>query len=152
MYYPATFTPYADGSGHYGVTFVDLPGCVSIGENLEDAMRMGAEALSLHIGAMLGDGEKPPAPSTIEEAERKDRREAELENACLAEGTLHRLINFEPALEASERLIMRVTISLKPDVLNMIDKMARELGMTRSGFITAAAREYSARAREKCHV
>ena len=44
MYYPATFTPHTDGTGRYDVTFADLPGCVSQGASLEDAIRMAQEA------------------------------------------------------------------------------------------------------------
>lgn len=147
MHYPATFTPYADGSGQYGVTFVDLPGCVSIGENLEDAIRMGGEALSLHIGAMIGDGETPPRPSSLEEAEKQDRQAALRENMPEAAGTLYRVIHFEPALGVPENLVVRVTISLKPALLRLMDSTARELGITRSALISAACRKYCEKAR-----
>ena len=65
MYYPATFTPHTDGTGRYDVTFADLPGCVSQGASLEDAIRMAQEALGLHIGSMVEDGDTLPEPSIL---------------------------------------------------------------------------------------
>ena len=76
MYYPATFTPHTDGTGRYDVTFADLPGCVSQGASLEDAIRMAQEALGLHIGSMVEDGDTLPEPSSLEGARRKDEQEA----------------------------------------------------------------------------
>ena len=73
MYYPATFTPHTDGTGRYDVTFADLPGCVSQGASLEDAIRMAQEALGLHIGSMVEDGDTLPEPSSLEGARRKGR-------------------------------------------------------------------------------
>ena len=70
MYYTAALEPHNDGTGRYDVTFPDLPGCVSQGDSLEDAVRMGKEALSLHVSAMLADGDKLPTPSTLEEARK----------------------------------------------------------------------------------
>ncbi|WP_207460398.1 type II toxin-antitoxin system HicB family antitoxin [Azospirillum sp. SYSU D00513] len=54
------------GSCH-GVMFPDFPGCVSAGETVEDALRMGAEALALHMEGMRRDGEAVPEPRTLEE-------------------------------------------------------------------------------------
>ncbi len=51
----------ADGS--YSIYFPDLPGCISIGNNLEEAARMAAEATSLHVYNMECDNEEIPTPS-----------------------------------------------------------------------------------------
>ena len=59
--YPAVFEPSADGS--YSIYFPDLPGCISVGDNLEEAARMAAQAASLHVYSMECDNEKVPAPS-----------------------------------------------------------------------------------------
>ncbi len=59
--YLAVFEPSTDGS--YSIYFPDLPGCVSIGANLQDASRMATEAASLHIYSMECDNEKIPTPS-----------------------------------------------------------------------------------------
>lgn len=59
--YLAVLEPTSDGG--YGVSFPDLPGCISCGDDLEDAGRMGAEAASLHVYGLENDGEEIPTPS-----------------------------------------------------------------------------------------
>ncbi len=39
---------HKDADSDYGVSFPDLPGCVSAGVDLDDARDMAAEALALH--------------------------------------------------------------------------------------------------------
>ncbi len=50
-----------------GVVFPDFPGCVSQGDDYEDAVRMAHEALAFHIHGMKEDGETIPEPRTLEE-------------------------------------------------------------------------------------
>ncbi len=50
--YLAVFEPSTDVS--YSIYFPDLPGCISIGANLQDASRMAAKAASLHIYRIRG--------------------------------------------------------------------------------------------------
>ena len=59
--YLAVLEPGEDGS--YSVSFPDLPGCFSYGDNLAEAQRMAEEAASLHVYGMERDGDKIPAPS-----------------------------------------------------------------------------------------
>ena len=59
--YLAVFEPANDG---YGVFFPDLPGCISMGDNLEEAQKNAQEALELHIYGMEKDSENIPVPST----------------------------------------------------------------------------------------
>lgn len=59
--YPAYFRRVE--SGGYSVDFPDLPGCVSAGDSLEEALAMAREALSLHLYGMAEDGDTIPAPS-----------------------------------------------------------------------------------------
>lgn len=50
-----------------GVWFPDLPGCVSAGDTLDEAMTNAAEALELWAEAMVESGRKiPPARSLTE--------------------------------------------------------------------------------------
>ena len=60
--YYAVFEPSTNGS--YGVFWPDLPGCVSMGNDLQHAERMAVEALGLHIYEMEHDGDVLP-PVTI---------------------------------------------------------------------------------------
>ncbi len=59
--YLAVLEPGEDGS--YGISFPDLPGCFSFGENLAEAQQMAAEAASLHVYGMECDDEEIPTPS-----------------------------------------------------------------------------------------
>lgn len=60
--YNAIFTYESDG---VHIVFPDLPGCVTFGIDEEEAIRMAAEALSLHIYAMECDGDDIPKPSSV---------------------------------------------------------------------------------------
>ena len=64
--FPAVFTFYSkEQSPAIGITFPDLPGCVSCGENPADALRMAKDALSLHLLGMEDDNENIPEPSDV---------------------------------------------------------------------------------------
>jgi len=58
--YPALFH-YADDG--ISVTFPDLPGCVTYGNDPEEAFRMAREAMALHLYGMEQDNEAIPEPS-----------------------------------------------------------------------------------------
>ena len=144
MYYVATLDPHDDGSGRYDVTFADLPGCVTQGTDLEDALRMAQEAVSLHVAGMIADGEMLPEPSTLAACKTHDEQEAREEGYALSEGTLWQ---YEPAVKAVKAASVRLTISLRPSVIAHIDAVAEELGLSRSGVIAVATREYGERLR-----
>ena len=57
---------HKDPDSDYGVSFPDLPGCITAGLDLEDARRMASEALGLHLAGMSADGDDIPEPSTLE--------------------------------------------------------------------------------------
>ena len=50
----------------FGVSFPDLPGCVTAGSTLDEARTFAAEALGVHLDALADDGETMPPPSTFE--------------------------------------------------------------------------------------
>lgn len=60
LIYPAVFYEGEDG---YTVEFPDLPGCVTQGDTLEEAMEMAVDAASGWILIMIEDGEDIPSPS-----------------------------------------------------------------------------------------
>lgn len=143
MYYPATLVPHPKHPGRYDVTFVDLPGCVTAGDTLEQALQMANEALALHLGSMLEDGDSIPAPSTVEEAQRRDEAEALAENDPLPAGVLWQYVLAKPAArKAKAETPVRLSISLKPAIVEKIDALAEEMGLTRSGVINVATRDY----------
>ena len=54
-----------EAASDYGGDFPDFPGCVTAGKTLEEARRMAAEALQLHIAGMREDRAAIPNPSTL---------------------------------------------------------------------------------------
>ena len=75
LIYPAVFKPFTDQSGGYVVEFPDLPGCVTEGKDLEQAIEMGIDAASGWILGELEDGEQIPHAS--------DYSEIPAENGCM---------------------------------------------------------------------
>lgn len=67
LIYPAVFYPYSDGSGGYVVEFPDLPGCVTGGKDLKDAIEMAVDAASGWILDELEEGNNIPKASKYEE-------------------------------------------------------------------------------------
>ena len=61
---------HKDRDSDFGVSFPDFPGCITAGKSLEEARRMAAEALALHIAGMVEDGEAIPEPSTLDSLAR----------------------------------------------------------------------------------
>lgn len=66
LIYPAVFYPFSDGSGGYTVEFPDLPGCVTGGDSLEDAMLMANDAACGWILGELEDGNEIPEATSYE--------------------------------------------------------------------------------------
>ena len=64
LVYPAVFYPDPDSSA-FAVTVPDLPGCVSGGSSLPEAISMGEDAASGWILGELEDGNEIPAASSI---------------------------------------------------------------------------------------
>ncbi|HHW03139.1 MAG TPA: type II toxin-antitoxin system HicB family antitoxin [Thermoanaerobacterales bacterium] len=60
--FPAILTQY---EGNIGITFPDLPGCVSNAKNMDEAVKNAKEALALHLFGMEEDGIDIPSPSSI---------------------------------------------------------------------------------------
>jgi predicted RNase H-like HicB family nuclease len=55
---------HKDVGTSYGVSFPDMPGCISAGDTFEEAVAFAAEALAGHIESMREDGDPIPAPRT----------------------------------------------------------------------------------------
>ena len=69
LVYPALFTPFKDGSGGYTVEFPDLPGCVTEGEDMTEALSMAEDAASGWVLIELEDGSPVPRASLIQDVE-----------------------------------------------------------------------------------
>jgi|GraSoiStandDraft_11_1057310.scaffolds.fasta_scaffold650829_1 predicted RNase H-like HicB family nuclease len=110
-----------DADSDFGVDFPDFPGCVSAGDTLDEARRMAQEALELHVGGMVEDGEKLPTPS------RLDAIMADAENADA--------VAFLVTLPEPADRTVRVNITLPERLLRRIDARAKN----RSAFLARAA-------------
>ncbi|MBF0340896.1 MAG: type II toxin-antitoxin system HicB family antitoxin [Magnetococcales bacterium] len=120
---------YLGGEG-FGVVFPDLPGCTSGGRTLHEAARQAEEALTGHVELMLRDGEPLPEPTPfdrLDEVMTEDARE-EPEAA-----------RFLVRVEIPARWI-RINLSMTENLVARIDQSAREIGMSRSGYLAEAAR------------
>ena len=53
---------HKDDGTSYGVSFPDVPGCISAGDTLDEALANAAEALAGHLALMRADGDKLPKP------------------------------------------------------------------------------------------
>ena len=117
---------HKESGSDFGVSFPDLPGCVTAGATLDEARDMASEALAFHIEGLTEDDEAIPEPPTLE---------AIMADAVNCDGVAI-------LVAAPERIAksIRVNVKLPEDVLQAIDRHAEAHGMTRSGFLASAAK------------
>ena len=61
---------FEKGPTSHGAYVPDLPGCVAVGDTLEEVERLIQEAIEFHIEGMREDGDPIPEPtSTVKEIE-----------------------------------------------------------------------------------
>lgn len=66
--YPFTIRPLSDeDGGGYLIEFPDLPGCMSDGDTIEEALANGADAMHGWIEAMRAAGREIPPPSVADD-------------------------------------------------------------------------------------
>jgi predicted RNase H-like HicB family nuclease len=58
---------HKDDGTSYGVSFPDVPGCISAGGTFEEAVANAAEALAGHFALMKADGDAVPQPRSFEQ-------------------------------------------------------------------------------------
>jgi predicted RNase H-like HicB family nuclease len=115
---------HKDRKSDFGVSFPDFPGCVTAGKTLDEARRLAAEALSLHIEGMMEDGEAIPEPSTLDQ--------------LAGDPAMKRAVAFLVRVDVAEKA-ERYNITARRSQMEAIDRMANEAGMTRSAYIVAAS-------------
>jgi len=116
---------HKDRNSDYGVSFPDFPGCITAGKTLEEAHRMAAEALALHIAGMVEDGEEIPAPSTLDALAKDSARK----------DAVAFLVHVDPATERT----VRINITAREKQVEEIDRLAQREGMTRSAYMVQAS-------------
>ncbi|HXE08253.1 MAG TPA: type II toxin-antitoxin system HicB family antitoxin [Acidobacteriaceae bacterium] len=115
---------HKDKNSDFGVSFPDLPGCATAGRTLEEARRMAAEALQLHLAEMLEDGTELPDPSTLDQ--------------LAGDPAMRGAVAFLVQAEAPEKTV-RVNVTARESQLQTIDRLARKHGMTRSAYMVQSA-------------
>ena len=118
-----------NGSGEdsaFGVHFPDVPGCFSAADQIDDIVPNAIEALGLYSE----DQELPPSRSVDQL-----RRDPEVA-ADLSEGAFLVAV---PVIENDARVV-RANITMESGMLKAIDAEAKARGLTRSAFLTQAAR------------
>ena len=58
---------HMDHDSDYGVSFPDLPGCITAGATLHEAREMAEEALAMHLDGLVEDGQLLPESSSLED-------------------------------------------------------------------------------------
>jgi len=118
--------------GVLGVVFPDFPGCISCGDDYDEAFLNAHEALALHTDGMLEDGLEIPAPRTLEQIEREWGDYADWEGTKFA-------VAYIDVLPPSQT--KTYTISMDVGLVAEIDARTKN----RSAFLAAAARQYIGR-------
>lgn len=113
----------------YGVSFPDLPGCISAGDTLDDAVANAGQALSGHVRMMDMAGDIVPPQRTIEEIVADKSLDEDREGAILS----------AIALVKNRGSSTRINVSLDLGLLEAIDAEARSRRQTRSAFLASAA-------------
>src|SRR5580704_930741 len=116
---------HKEGKSDFGVSFPDFPGCVTAGKTLDEARRRAPEALAFHITGMLEDGEKIPKPSKIDE--------------LVADPVRQDAVAFLVSADFPKSKTVRVNITARESQIELIDRRARQAGMTRSAYIVQSA-------------
>jgi predicted RNase H-like HicB family nuclease len=118
---------HKDSDSDYGVSFPDLPGCITAGETLDDARDMAAEALAFHLEGLAEDGEAVPEPSSLE--------------AIMVDRENRDGVAILVAAPMRAPKTVRINVTLPDDVLSAIDSYAEANGYSRSGLLTLAAKK-----------
>lgn len=121
---------HKDKDSSYGVSFPDFPGCISAGATVDEAVSNAIEAVAFHVQGLVADGAPIPKPRSIE-AVRTDKTLRDI----LPDATFVYI-----PLVQDRGTARRINVSLDPGLIEAIDEAAKDRGMTRSAFLSSAAR------------
>jgi predicted RNase H-like HicB family nuclease len=116
---------HKDSKSDFGVSFPDFPGCVTAGKSLDEASRKAPEALAFHIAGMLEDGEKIPKPSKIDD--------------LVADPDRQKAVAFLVTADFTKSKAVRVNVTARENQIELIDRLARQAGLTRSAYMVQSA-------------
>jgi len=116
--YPAIFHKNKDGS--YTIVYPDLPGCISEGKNLGNALFMAQSALKQWLGYLADKEQEIPSPSALEDIK----------------ASKNELVNFVCA-EVKDRKAVKRTVSIP----KWMDDKAIQSGLSLSRVLQDALSE-----------
>ncbi|MDN2579489.1 type II toxin-antitoxin system HicB family antitoxin [Aquibium sp. ELW1220] len=114
----------------YGVSFPDLPGCISAGDTIDEAVQNAVEALAGHVRMLESDGDPVPAPRDFD---------AIMSDPDLEEDRQGAMTTIVP-LVRDRGSTARINVSFDLGLLEAIDAAAKARRQTRSAFLASAAR------------
>ncbi len=127
---PLAYALIHEEGGVFGVSFPDVPGVISTGRSVEEAIRKGSEALTFHIAGMAEDDDPLPVLRSFVEL-KADRSFIET-----SQGAVLALIPFDMPSKS-----VRLNISMDENLLHAVDRAAEAAGQSRSAFLAEAARK-----------
>ncbi len=137
QYYCLAFVPAPEGG--YAIFSPDFPEITSQGKNISDSIDMATDALRIIAEEYAKMKKTLPVPSTLEEAKIKMKAELEELEIHVSLDTI--LYQFIPVPSADMTLV-KISATFTRHTLDIIDNKAKLHGMTRSGFLAAAALAY----------
>jgi predicted RNase H-like HicB family nuclease len=129
-YYVAVIEKDADSA--FGVWFPDVEGCFSAGDTVEEAVANAAVALRQHVEAVESAGRRVPQARSIDHVLLDEDVTTSIEAGAVL---------FAVPLLADAGRTVRINISLDKALVDQIDAAAAKRGLTRSAFLSQAARE-----------
>ena len=128
MRYPIII--HKDAGSCYGVTVLDLPGCFSAGDTLDEAISSAQEAIAFHLEGLLMQGESIPEQAPLEVHQANEAHS----------GGIFAIVTLDISKLSSKA--KRINITVPGRVLAIIDEAAAREGETRSGLFARAALRY----------
>ena len=137
-YYQMAFIPAEEGG--FSILSPDFRELASQGDSLEECMDMAMDALALVTEAYAKTGRELPAPSGLNEARAKILDELrDLGIHAQPDDIVFQMV----AAPDTSLTPVRISATFTRRTLDIIDAKARRAGMTRSGFLAAAAQAYA---------
>lgn len=135
-YYYMAFIPTEQGE--YIILSPDFQEVASQGTTLSECMEMSMDALQIVAKEYVRRKEPMPEPCDLQKAKVRIREELERLGGALGKDSIFQLV---PAPDANMAPV-RISATFPRMTLDIIDTKAKAHGMTRSGFLAAAAQAY----------
>lgn len=127
----------ADGGG-WSVYFPDVPQVAAGGETVEEAIHNATSGLYMALRGLAEQKSPIPDPSELHLVQEKVRAEREQDGLPYPEDTVYQYIP-PPDLTMTP---VRLNVSLPHALVEEMRQTENRLGLTRSGLIAAATREF----------